>query len=85
MEENGGGWLVFQRRFDGSVSFAKTWEEYKHGFGDVENEHWLGNKWLNLLTKSEVRVVNYISCRNSLVFQINNVALHQKNKRNKVF
>ena len=55
MEENGGGWLVFQRRFDGSESFERTWEEYKHGFGDVENEHWLGNKWLNLLTNSEVR------------------------------
>ena len=51
---DGGGWLVFQRRFDGSVDFnSKEWDAYKEGFGNVYGEHWLGNKWLNLLTASE--------------------------------
>ena len=52
MEKNGGGWMVFQRRFDGSVSFNRTWDDYKYGFGNAHGEYWLGNKWLHLLTSS---------------------------------
>ncbi|KAM4589029.1 angiopoietin-1 [Odontesthes bonariensis] len=50
METNGGGWTVFQRRFNGSVDFQRSWREYKMGFGDVLGEHWLGNEVLYLLT-----------------------------------
>ena len=46
----GGGWLVFQTRFDGSVDFNRSWVEYRDGFGDPSGEHWLGLRYLNQLT-----------------------------------
>ena len=54
MELDGGGWTVFQRRFDGSVEFpTRTWEEYKNGFGTASGEHWLGNEAVHKWTTSE--------------------------------
>ncbi|ELU05732.1 hypothetical protein CAPTEDRAFT_174629, partial [Capitella teleta] len=46
----GSSWTVVQRRIDGSVSFARTWDEYKNGFGDVNEEFWIGNEKLYYLT-----------------------------------
>ncbi|XP_077605131.1 microfibril-associated glycoprotein 4-like, partial [Crocuta crocuta] len=50
---------VFQKRFNGSVSFFRGWNDYKLGFGRADGEYWLGLQNLHLLTlkqKYELRV-----------------------------
>uniref|UniRef100_A0A8C5MKR2 Fibrinogen C-terminal domain-containing protein n=1 Tax=Leptobrachium leishanense TaxID=445787 RepID=A0A8C5MKR2_9ANUR len=59
MHTDGGGWIVFQRRWDGSVDFFRDWKSYKTGFGSRLNEFWLGNDNLHMLTSTgnwELRV-----------------------------
>ena len=48
----GGGWLVFQKRLDGSVNFYRGWNEYKSGFGPLTGEFWLGLGKIYRLTSS---------------------------------
>uniref|UniRef100_A0A8D0HP27 Fibrinogen C-terminal domain-containing protein n=1 Tax=Sphenodon punctatus TaxID=8508 RepID=A0A8D0HP27_SPHPU len=52
MDTDGGGWLVFQKRMDGSVDFYRTWNSYRKGFGNQLSEFWLGNENIHRLTQS---------------------------------
>ncbi|XP_075115174.1 ficolin-1-like [Leptodactylus fuscus] len=59
MDTDGGGWIVIQRRWDGSVDFFRTWADYKKGFGSRLNEFWLGNENIHQITSTgtwELRV-----------------------------
>jgi len=33
---------VFQRRVSNSVDFNRNWEEYRRGFGWLNDSYWLG-------------------------------------------
>ena len=47
---DGGGWLVVQRRQDGSLDFNRGWTDYEEGFGSLTGEFWYGLRPLNCLT-----------------------------------
>ena len=59
METDGGGWVVFQRREDGSVNFYRDWADYKTGFGDLDKEFWLGLDKINRLTKESPQTIRF--------------------------
>lgn len=53
---------MIQRRFakHSEQNFNRTWLDYKNGFGDLDNEFWLGNDFIHKLTsddKMELRII----------------------------
>ncbi len=48
---------MIQKRFNGSVDFYRTWNEYRNGFGDPTGEFWLGNRYISLITKEQRNVL----------------------------
>uniref|UniRef100_A0A674P506 Tenascin Cb n=1 Tax=Takifugu rubripes TaxID=31033 RepID=A0A674P506_TAKRU len=59
MNTDGGGWMVFLRRQSGKLDFFRNWKNYTAGFGDINDEFWLGLSNLNKITAAaqyELRV-----------------------------
>uniref|UniRef100_A0A4W6CVW6 Tenascin Ca n=1 Tax=Lates calcarifer TaxID=8187 RepID=A0A4W6CVW6_LATCA len=59
MSTDGGGWMVFLRRQSGKLEFFRNWKNYTAGFGNMNDEFWLGLSNLHKITSSghyELRV-----------------------------
>ncbi|KAM4662330.1 tenascin isoform 2-T3 [Discoglossus pictus] len=59
MSIDGGGWIVFLRRTDGSEDFYRNWRTYSAGFGNPNNEFFMGLENLHKITSQgqyELRV-----------------------------
>ncbi|KAM4720207.1 tenascin-like isoform 2-T2 [Anableps anableps] len=59
MTTDGGGWVVFLRRQNGKLEFFRNWKNYTAGFGNMNDEFWLGLSNLHKITSSghyELRV-----------------------------
>ncbi|XP_075040808.1 tenascin isoform X2 [Mixophyes fleayi] len=59
MSVDGGGWIVFLRRTDGSEDFNRNWRTYSNGFGNPSNEFFMGLEKLHKITSQgqyELRV-----------------------------
>uniref|UniRef100_A0A672HV51 Zmp:0000000846 n=1 Tax=Salarias fasciatus TaxID=181472 RepID=A0A672HV51_SALFA len=50
MSTDGGGWLVFLRRQNGKLEFFRNWKNYTAGFGNLNDEFWLGLANLHKIT-----------------------------------
>ena len=75
------------RRYDGSVSFGRSWEEYSSGFGSTQSEHWMGlyiNYYTYLMNKKNIcsgniqvfRSLNYTLFYTSYAIKINALRLN---------
>lgn len=49
---DGGGWLVIQRRKNGTENFHRSWNDYERGFGSLKDEMWYGLRALHCMTQT---------------------------------
>ena len=92
---DGGGWIVYMRRFNGSLSFKRKWVDYKSGFGEQgeSQESWLGNENVHQLIKSftskggggaQLRIEGYAFNGSSCVTRLDNFALLDETNKYKL-
>lgn len=66
METDGGGWVVFQHRVDGSTNFTQRWNAYKKGFGQLNGDFWLGfEKILRFMTVPNKLRIDLVAYKNT--------------------
>ena len=56
---------------DGSVNFYRKWETYRHGFGNLEKEFWLGMFVSFMLNRYPNPNRNRFLFHSSIHFEIN--------------
>ncbi|KAL2297235.1 hypothetical protein Nmel_016531 [Mimus melanotis] len=55
------GWTVIQRnRQDTDITWAESWSTYKHGFGNVHTEFWLGTEYIHQITRQKIYQVRFV-------------------------
>ncbi|CAH1792733.1 unnamed protein product, partial [Owenia fusiformis] len=77
-----GQWLVVAHRFDGSIDFNRTWNEYKAGFGNISGEFFIGLETLFKLTFRNTFMVRFEMIDNSGImtyFEIDSFAILDEN------
>merc|ERR1740131_65490 len=55
-QTDGGGWTVLQKRGDNGNPedfFYRNWTDYEQGFGNPEEDYWVGLRYWNIITQSE--------------------------------
>ena len=45
-----GGWTVISRHIDDAISFDRVWKEYRNGFGNFDENFWLGLEKIKRIT-----------------------------------
>lgn len=53
--EDGVGWEVIQRRVQGNINFNRSWSQYKAGFGELNQDMWLGLDKVSRISYSGLR------------------------------
>ncbi|XP_065414161.1 fibrinogen-like protein 1-like protein [Chrysemys picta bellii] len=55
MDTEGKGWTVVQRNsYNTEITWKESWSTYKYGFGNVQQDYWLGNEYLSLLMQQNI-------------------------------
>ncbi|GFS11898.1 tenascin-X [Elysia marginata] len=70
---------VFWRHNEGDVNFYRKWEDYKHGFGSLLGDFWLGNEAIHKLTNK----VNLMLTLGD--FWLGNEAIHELTKHSNAY
>ncbi|XP_042702880.1 fibrinogen-like protein 1-like protein [Chrysemys picta bellii] len=61
MDTKGQVWTVVQRNsYNTELEWNDSWANYKYGFGDVQNDYWLGNEYISLLTIQGAYKVRFV-------------------------
>nr|XP_002123844.3 angiopoietin-4 [Ciona intestinalis]BAN92377.1 self-incompatibility-linked fibrinogen-like protein-B [Ciona intestinalis] len=52
-------WAIIQRRINGDINFHRGWVDYVNGFGNPNEEHWMGLEIIERLTQQRITYKPY--------------------------